>query len=118
LKLIKYRKQIGSIFRKTLFDFNELLTTRPKKGGIDAIKNQTEDFFEAKSIGEGFLCDGMVKRSRPSHRNLRSRTSILQIFWRKEHLVYNRLISTLDKVIYFKETIFLQSTKPLFIAQK
>jgi hypothetical protein len=27
---------------------------------------------------------------------------ILQIFWGKEHLVKNRLISTLDKVIYFK----------------
>jgi hypothetical protein len=28
---------------------------------------------------------------------------VLQIFWGKEHLVKNRLISTLDKVIYFKE---------------
>jgi hypothetical protein len=31
---------------------------------------------------------------------------VLQIFWGIEHLVKNRLISTLDKVIYFKGTIF------------
>jgi hypothetical protein len=31
---------------------------------------------------------------------------VLQIFWGKEHLVKNGLISTLDKVIYFKGTIF------------
>jgi hypothetical protein len=31
---------------------------------------------------------------------------VLQIFLGKEHLVKNRLISTLDKVIYFKGTIF------------
>jgi hypothetical protein len=31
---------------------------------------------------------------------------ILQIFFGKEHLVKNQLISTLDKVIYFKGTIF------------
>jgi hypothetical protein len=42
---------------------------------------------------------------------------ILQIFLGKEHLVKNRLISTLDKVIYFKGTIFQQSTKPLFTSQ-
>jgi hypothetical protein len=55
------------------------------------------------------------------HRNLRSRTSMLahglaNIFW-KEHLVKNWLISTLDKVIYFKGTIFQWSTKPLFTSQ-
>jgi hypothetical protein len=48
-----------------------------------------------------------------THRNLRSRTSILaqvlEIFLGKEHLAKNRLISTLDKVIYFKGTIFLWS---------
>jgi hypothetical protein len=38
----------------------------------------------------------------------------LQIFLGKEHLVENQLISTLDKVIFFKGTIFLRSTKPLF----
>jgi hypothetical protein len=42
---------------------------------------------------------------------------VLQIFLGKEHLVKNRLISTLDKVIYFKGTIFLWSTKPLFTSQ-
>jgi hypothetical protein len=31
---------------------------------------------------------------------------VLQIFLGKEHLVKNWLISTLDKVIYFKGTIF------------
>jgi hypothetical protein len=54
----------------------------------------------------------------PSHRNLRFRTSmlakVLQIFWGKEHLVKSWLISTLDKVIYCKGTIFLRSTKLLF----
>jgi hypothetical protein len=29
---------------------------------------------------------------------------VLQIFWGKEHLVKNWLISTLEKVIYFKGT--------------
>jgi hypothetical protein len=56
-----------------------------------------------------------------AHRNLRSRTSllaqVLQIFWGKEHLVKNRLISTLDKVIYYKETFLQGSTKPLFTTQ-
>jgi hypothetical protein len=55
------------------------------------------------------------------HRNLRSRTSMLaqalQIFWGKDYLVKNRLISTLDNVIYFKGTIFQRSTKPLFTSQ-
>jgi hypothetical protein len=41
----------------------------------------------------------------------------LQIFWGKEHLVKNWLIYTLDKVIYFKGTIFLWSTKPLKTSQ-
>jgi hypothetical protein len=41
---------------------------------------------------------------------------VLQIFWGTEHLVKNWLISTLDKVIYFKGTIFQQSTK-LFTSQ-
>jgi uncharacterized protein YlzI (FlbEa/FlbD family) len=41
----------------------------------------------------------------------------LQIFFGKEHLVKNQLISTLDKVIYFRGTIFLLSTKPLFTSQ-
>jgi hypothetical protein len=31
---------------------------------------------------------------------------VLQIFGGKEHLVKNRQISTLDKVIYFKGTFF------------
>jgi hypothetical protein len=30
---------------------------------------------------------------------------VLKIFWRKEHLVKNRLIA-LDKVVYFKGTVF------------
>jgi hypothetical protein len=55
------------------------------------------------------------------HRNLRSRTimlaQVLQIFLGKEHLVKNRLISTLDKAIYFKGKHFLRSTKPLFTTQ-
>jgi hypothetical protein len=50
-----------------------------------------------------------------THRNLRTRTSllaqVLQIFLGKEHLVKNELISTLDKVVYFKGTIFQWSTK-------
>jgi hypothetical protein len=37
---------------------------------------------------------------------------VLKIFFGKEHLVKNRLISTLDKAIYFKGTIFQGSTKP------
>jgi hypothetical protein len=41
----------------------------------------------------------------------------LQIFLGKEHFVKNRLISTLDKVIYIKGTIFQGSTKPLFTSQ-
>jgi hypothetical protein len=41
----------------------------------------------------------------------------LQIFLGKEHLVKNWLISTLYKLIYFKWTIFLRSTKPLFTTQ-
>jgi hypothetical protein len=56
-----------------------------------------------------------------NHRNLGTRISmlaqVLQIFWVKERLVRNRLISTLDKVIYFKGTVFLWSTKPLFTSQ-
>jgi hypothetical protein len=41
----------------------------------------------------------------------------LQTFGGKEHLVKNWLISTLDKVIYYKG-IFLQgSAKPLFTTQ-
>jgi hypothetical protein len=39
---------------------------------------------------------------------------VLKIFFGKEHLVKNWLISTLDKVIYFKGTNFQRSTKPLF----
>jgi hypothetical protein len=42
---------------------------------------------------------------------------VLQIFLGKEHLVKNWLISTLDKVIYFKGKFFKQSTKPLFTSQ-
>jgi hypothetical protein len=42
----------------------------------------------------------------------------LRIFLGKEHLVKNRLIATLDKVInYFKGKNFLWSTKPLFPSQ-
>jgi hypothetical protein len=42
---------------------------------------------------------------------------VLQIFLGKEHLVKNWLISALDKAIYFKGTIFQQSTKPIFTSQ-
>jgi hypothetical protein len=42
---------------------------------------------------------------------------ILQIFLGQEHLVKNQLIPTLDKVIYFKGTLFHQSTKTLFTSQ-
>jgi hypothetical protein len=42
---------------------------------------------------------------------------VLRIFFGKEHLVKNRLISTLDKVLYFKGTIFLRSTKRLFTSK-
>jgi hypothetical protein len=59
--------------------------------------------------------------SSQEHRNLRSRTSmlaqVLQIFFGKEHLVKNWMISTLDKVIYYQGTIFQRSTKPLFTSQ-
>jgi hypothetical protein len=41
----------------------------------------------------------------------------LKIFLGKEQLVKNWLISTLDKVIYFKGTIFLPSPKSLFNTQ-
>jgi hypothetical protein len=62
-----------------------------------------------------------TKKNRPRHRNLRTRTSmlaqVLQKFLGKEHLVKNRLIFTLDKVIYFKGTIFQWSSKPLFTSQ-
>jgi hypothetical protein len=62
-----------------------------------------------------------IKKACGEHRNLRSRTSmlvqVLQIFLGKEHLIKNQLISTLDKVIYFKGTIFPWSTKPLFTSQ-
>jgi hypothetical protein len=55
------------------------------------------------------------------HGNLRSRTSVLaqalHIFSGKEHLVKNWLISTIDKVIYFKGTIFQRSTKSIFTSQ-
>jgi hypothetical protein len=43
---------------------------------------------------------------------------VLQIYWGKEHLVKNWLISTLDKVIYFNGTIFQRPTKPLLTSQK
>jgi hypothetical protein len=42
---------------------------------------------------------------------------VLQIFLWNEHLVKNLLISTLAKVIYFKETILQRSTKPLSTSQ-
>jgi hypothetical protein len=42
---------------------------------------------------------------------------VLQIYWGKEHLAKNWLIYTLDKVIYFKGTIFQRPTKPLFTSQ-
>jgi hypothetical protein len=42
---------------------------------------------------------------------------VLQNFLGKEHLVKNWLISTLDKVIYFKGTFFQQSKKLLFTSQ-
>jgi hypothetical protein len=59
--------------------------------------------------------------ARSSHRNLRSRTrmlaQVLQIFFGERTPCKNRPISTLDKVIYFKRTIFLQSRNPLFTSQ-
>jgi hypothetical protein len=59
--------------------------------------------------------------ARWEHRNLSTRTSkfapVQQTFWAKETLVKSLLISTLDKVIYYIGTIFLQSTKPLFTSQ-
>jgi uncharacterized protein YlzI (FlbEa/FlbD family) len=42
---------------------------------------------------------------------------VLQIFWGKELLVKNWLNFALDKVIYFKGTIFQWSSKPLFASQ-
>jgi hypothetical protein len=46
----------------------------------------------------------VVSQIRLSRRNLNNRTRMfapdLQIFWGKEHLVKNRLICTLDKVIF------------------
>jgi hypothetical protein len=42
---------------------------------------------------------------------------VLQIHLGKEHLAKNQLISTLDKVIYFKGTIFQGYRKPLFTSQ-
>jgi hypothetical protein len=42
---------------------------------------------------------------------------VLQIFLGKNTLYKTRLIYTLDKVIYFKGTIFQWSTKPLFTSQ-
>jgi hypothetical protein len=42
---------------------------------------------------------------------------VLPIFFGKEHLEKNRLISTLATAIYFKGTIFQGSTKPLFTSQ-
>jgi hypothetical protein len=42
---------------------------------------------------------------------------VLQIFFGKEHLVKSGLISTLDKVIYFKRNLFQGgATKPLFLS--
>jgi hypothetical protein len=40
-----------------------------------------------------------------------------QIFFGKEHLVKNWLISTQDKVIYYKGTVLQDSTKPLVTTQ-
>jgi hypothetical protein len=37
----------------------------------------------------------------------------LAIIWGKEHLVKHLLIFTLDKVIYFKGTVFLQNISSL-----
>jgi hypothetical protein len=52
--------------------------------------------------------------ARWEHRNLSTRTSkfapVQQTFWAKETLVKSLLISTLDKVIYYIGTIFLQSS--------
>jgi hypothetical protein len=42
---------------------------------------------------------------------------VLQIFLGERTPWKNWLISTLDKVIYFKGTILQQSTKPLFTSQ-
>jgi hypothetical protein len=39
------------------------------------------------------------------------------ILWGLQHLVKNLLISTLNKAIYFKGTIFEVSANPLFTSQ-
>jgi hypothetical protein len=60
-----------------------------------------------------------------THRNLRTGTRVfalvLQIFLGKKHLVKICVISTLDGVIYFKETIFQGPrcihSKPLFTSK-
>jgi hypothetical protein len=43
--------------------------------------------------------------------------ALLQIVWGKEHLIKNRLISTPDKVIYFKGTNFSAVYKTLLTSQ-
>jgi hypothetical protein len=57
----------------------------------------------------------------PRHRNLSTRTSkfvpVQQTFRAKKTLVKSLLFSTLDNVIYYNGTFFLQSTKPLFTSQ-
>jgi hypothetical protein len=58
-------------------------------------------------------------RGNADHRNLRTGTSIFapiqQKSLGKKHLVKNRLISTLDKAIYFKGTILgVHETSPHF----
>jgi hypothetical protein len=42
---------------------------------------------------------------------------VFQIFFGKEHLVKNWLISTQDKVVYYKGTFLQGSTKSLFTSQ-
>jgi hypothetical protein len=88
----------------------------PKNMGNFSIFQETVQRMQS-SNGRKFTQSGHTVREGVRHRNLRSRTNmlaqVLQIIFGKEHLVKNRLISTLDKVIYYKG-IFLQgSTKPL-----
>jgi hypothetical protein len=52
------------------------------------------------------------KEKGEEHRNLWTRTSVSEHFLAEKHLVNNCAISALNKVTYFKETIFLGSTKP------
>jgi hypothetical protein len=65
--------------------------------------------------------DNDRKKTCINHRNLSTRASMFalvqQTFLAKKNLVKSLLISTLDKVIYYKGTFLQGSTKPLFTTQ-